>query len=376
MNEAKNVFGGAAVMLGGLDQFYAETDEQDVMLDMDEIHVKEQVRTEFEDGEHSIQQMADSLNSSVGQIQPILVRPLSQGGYELVTGERRYRAAKLLHWKQIKATIRNLTNEEAEDVQYAENVQRKNLTQAEEARKLARDLERLGGDRAALCIKHSLTKSYVSKILAVLDLQTQGRRLLDENVTSDLETINKVRRLEKIAGSNAAKDVVDGLVSKRGGDKREFVDEALARHGVKKDKMRQDGGKNKPKAAKQQELDVSTDSAITLPSIEDPDAMDDNEFLDAVTALLRQSNAETVCEATVAKRADKLLRELFKGAMNATLKNVAEHGLSCFRGHLLDVTGGDVLRFAAFMQGTKAKGDSDFSLLVTLRIAERELANW
>ncbi|MEX3614592.1 MAG: ParB/RepB/Spo0J family partition protein, partial [Burkholderia gladioli] len=206
----KNAFGNAAAMLGGLDQFYAESDEQDVMLDLTEIHVKEQVRTEFEDGEHSIQQMADSMTAH-GQIQAILVRPMPDGGYELVAGERRYRGAKLLNWTQIRARIRQMTDEQAEDIQYAENVHRKNLTQAEEAKKLARDLEKLGGDRAALCAKHNLTKSYVSKILAVLDLQTQGQRLLNENITSDLETINSVRRLEKQAGPEAAQEVVDEL---------------------------------------------------------------------------------------------------------------------------------------------------------------------
>lgn len=379
----KNAFGNAAAMLGGLDQFYAESDEQDVMLDLSEIRVKEQVRTEFEDDEHSIQQMADSM-ASVGQIQAILVRPMPDGSYELVAGERRYRAAMLLRWKQIRTRIRQMTDEEAEDVQYAENVHRKNLTQAEEAKKLARDLEKLGGDRAALCAKHNLTKSYVSKILAVLDLQPQGLRLLSENITSDLETINKVRRLEKHAGSEAAQQVVDHLAAKRSGDKRELVDQALVRHGVKKDKTQSDEkttdgkakGKAAPKPAKPQKPATAAEATMTLPGVEDTDAMGDDEFLDAVADLLVRSDAESVCEAAVARRAEKLLREQFKIGMDVTFKNITEHALLCFRGSLHDVSGADVLRFIAYLRGTKAKGDSDFSLLATLRAAENEMADW
>lgn len=382
---AKNAFGNAAAMLGGLDQFYAESDEQDVMLDLTEIHVKEQVRKEFEDGEHSIQQMADSMTAH-GQIQAILVRPMPDGGYELVAGERRYRGAKLLNWTQIRARIRQMTDEEAEDIQYAENVHRKNLTQAEEAKKLARDLEKLGGDRAALCAKHNLTKSYVSKILAVLDLQEQGQRLLNENITSDLETINSVRRLEKQVGPEAAQEVVDELAAKRGGDKREIVSDALVRHGVKKDKKADEAatdgkakGKATPQPAKPQKPQkpaTAAEATMTLPGVEDTDAMSDDEFLGAVADMLNRSSTAMVCESNVARRAEKLLREQFKIGMDVDYKNITQHALLCFRSSLHDVTGADVLRFIAYLLGTKAKGDSDFSLRVTLAAAENEMADW
>ena len=71
-------------------------------------------------------------------LQPILLRPNSNG-YELI-GERRYRVSKLAGFDQIPAYIRDMTDEEAEDAQMAENIHRKNLTQIEEAKKIQRDL--------------------------------------------------------------------------------------------------------------------------------------------------------------------------------------------------------------------------------------------
>ena len=79
-------------------------------------------------------------------LQSVLLRPNPNGkgraAYQLVAGERRYRASLMADLEQIPAYIKELTDEEAEDAQYAENVQRKNLTQIEEAKKLQRDLDR------------------------------------------------------------------------------------------------------------------------------------------------------------------------------------------------------------------------------------------
>ncbi|MEX3614593.1 MAG: hypothetical protein VB141_12770, partial [Burkholderia gladioli] len=160
----------------------------------------------------------------------------------------------------------------------------------------------------------------------------------------------------------------------------------LVRHGVKKDKKADDAatdGKAKGKAAPQpakpqkpQKPATAAEATMTLPGVEDTDAMSDDEFLGAVADMLNRSSTAMVCESNVARRAEKLLREQFKIGMDVDYKNITQHALLCFRSSLHDVTGADVLRFIAYLLGTKAKGDSDFSLRVTLAAAENEMADW
>ncbi|MDG5824449.1 ParB/RepB/Spo0J family partition protein (plasmid) [Xylella fastidiosa subsp. pauca] len=106
------------------------------------------MRESFEDEENTLEDLAASIKVR-GVLQPILLRSNSEG-YELIAGERRYRASKLAGLEQIPAYIREMSDEEAEDAQMAENIHRKNLTQIEEAKKIQRDLDKLGSVDAVL----------------------------------------------------------------------------------------------------------------------------------------------------------------------------------------------------------------------------------
>ena len=81
----------------------------------------------------SLQELADSIRE-VGVLQAIAVRPRTAGGYEIIYGERRYRASLLAGAKTIKATIYgNITDDEAEDMSLSENLQREQVRPTEEA---------------------------------------------------------------------------------------------------------------------------------------------------------------------------------------------------------------------------------------------------
>jgi ParB family chromosome partitioning protein len=126
--------------------------------------------------------------------------------------------------EQIPAYIRELTDEEAEDAQYAENVQRKNLTQIEEAKKLQRDLDRLGSTDAVLQ-KHNKSRAWLSKMLNLLYLPENTRRLVTENISADVEVINSVKGIER-KNPIEAKALVDALKNTpRQGNAREKVAE-------------------------------------------------------------------------------------------------------------------------------------------------------
>lgn len=209
-----NAFSSAAEGLGqGIDALFGDQAAQFSMIDLEMIEVKAQIREEFEDGENTLADLAEHIKE-FGVLQPILLRP-TDSGYELIAGERRYRASKLAGLDQIPAFIRELTDEQADDAQLAENIHRKNLTQIEEAKKIQRDLDALGGDVDALLAKHKKSRAWLSKLLSLLSLPEQTKRLLSENISADLEVINQVKTIEKI-DPEAAGELVNDLAESRG----------------------------------------------------------------------------------------------------------------------------------------------------------------
>ena len=209
-----NVYDSLTIPGLGLDALFAESANNFSLVYIDQIEVKGQIRQIFEDDENSLSELAESIKVR-GVLQPILIRPnpnsKSSAAYELVAGERRYRASQIVGLEQIPAYIREFTDEEAEDAQYAENVQRKNLTQIEEARKLQRDLDKLGSTEAVLQ-KHNKSRAWLSKMLGLLKLPEQTKRLITENISADVEVIHNVKAIEKISRPEA-KALVDELKS-------------------------------------------------------------------------------------------------------------------------------------------------------------------
>jgi ParB family transcriptional regulator, chromosome partitioning protein len=205
------------VLAGGFDATVM-SDASEQMVKLTDIEIQAQVREEFEDpaDENSLANMGKSLRQF--QIQAIVVRPNRRGSalpYLLVAGERRVRAARIEGLTELRALVKPLTDEQAEDVQLAENIHRKNLTQIEEARRVQRDLDRLGGDFAAVMAKHNKSRAWLSKTLSLLSLPTQAARLVKENVSADVEVITAVKTIEKADPVKAAA-LVDELKVGRG----------------------------------------------------------------------------------------------------------------------------------------------------------------
>lgn len=213
LKKVSNPFEDMADVLGtGVDALFSGVGAQHSDIYLDQIEVRAQVRESFEDDENTLAELAESIKLR-GVLQPILLRP-SATGFELIAGERRFRAAKIAGLNQIPAYIRDMSDEEAEDAQFAENIQRKNLTQIEEARKIQRDLNKLGTVEAVL-EKHQKSRAWLSKMLALLTLPEQARRLISEQVSADIEVINTVKTIER-HDPEAAKALVDELASTRG----------------------------------------------------------------------------------------------------------------------------------------------------------------
>lgn len=136
-----------------------------------------QPRTRFEQG--ALEELAESVRSQ-GVIQPVVVRPKPDGRYELIAGERRWRAAQLAELTDVPAVVREVDDEETLALALIENIQREDLSPLEEALALARlidefDLTHEGAARAV-----GRSRAAVSNLLRLLDLAPAARELLDE----------------------------------------------------------------------------------------------------------------------------------------------------------------------------------------------------
>ena len=119
----------------GLNAIFIENDSEDnggsVTLKISEIEPnREQPRKEFD--EKALSELAESI-SKHGLLQPLLVRPLTLGGYQIVAGERRYRACRMAGLTEVPVIIRELGETETMEIALIENLQREDLTPLEEA---------------------------------------------------------------------------------------------------------------------------------------------------------------------------------------------------------------------------------------------------
>jgi ParB family chromosome partitioning protein len=210
-----NAYDGLAGMLADGFDSQLTSDASEQMVRLDDIEIRAQVREEMEDDENSLADLGKSLR--VEQIQAIVLRPNPAGSakpFLLVAGERRVRAAKLEGLTELRARVKPMTDEEADEIQFAENIHRKNLTQIEEAKRVQRDLDQLGSVDAVLA-KHRKGRPWLSKIMGMLTLPEQTKRLVAENISADVELITAVKSIEK-ADPEKAKALVDDLKATRG----------------------------------------------------------------------------------------------------------------------------------------------------------------
>jgi len=148
----------------------------------------------------SLQNLADSI-SEQGVVQPIVVRSIGDGRYEIIAGERRWRAAQQAGLHEIPAVIRDVEDRAAIAIALIENIQRENLNPLEEARALKRLIEEfeMTHEQAAQAVGRS--RVAVSNLLRLLDLEdtVKGmveRRELEMGHARALLALSGVRQVE------------------------------------------------------------------------------------------------------------------------------------------------------------------------------------
>ena len=141
-----------------------------------------QPRTRFD--ADALAALAASIESS-GVIQPLLVRPLPDGSYELIAGERRWRAARQAGLAEVPAVIRDSAEAERLQTALIENMVREDLNPVDEARACAALVEDLGLSKEELARRLGRSRPAISNLIRLLDLPDEALDLLEAGELSE-----------------------------------------------------------------------------------------------------------------------------------------------------------------------------------------------
>ncbi len=170
----------------GLNAIFIENDSEDnnsgVTLKISEIEPnRSQPRKEFD--EKALSELAESI-SEHGLLQPLLVRPLTLGGYEIVAGERRYRACRMAGLTEVPVIIRELSESETMELALIENLQREDLTPLEEAMGYEVLMNEHGFTQDEVSKSVGKSRPAIANALRLLKLPEGVKELLKENKIS------------------------------------------------------------------------------------------------------------------------------------------------------------------------------------------------
>ncbi len=135
---------------------------------------KEQPRKTFD--EAALQELSDSI-AQHGVLQPLLVRPLTTGGYQLVAGERRWRASRLAGLKEVPVIIKELSDTEAMEIAIIENLQREDLNPIEEAEGLQALIDKCGYTQEEVATSVGKSRPAITNALRLLRLPEDVRQM-------------------------------------------------------------------------------------------------------------------------------------------------------------------------------------------------------
>ena len=153
----------------------------------------------------SLEELANSIKAQ-GVVQPIVIRPIGGDRYEIIAGERRWRAAQLAGLHEIPAVVRDVPDEAAIAMALIENIQRENLNPIEEAIALQRLIDEFDMTHQQAAGAVGRSRAAVSNLLRLLTLNDDVRKMLEHG---DLEMghARALLALEGMAQSEAAREV-------------------------------------------------------------------------------------------------------------------------------------------------------------------------
>mgnify|MGYP001827163264 CR=1 FL=1 len=172
---------------------------------------KYQPRRNFD--QDKLQELADSI-SAQGVIQPIVVRPIADGRYEIIAGERRWRASQLASLQDIPVVIHEVDDQAAMAMALIENIQRDDLNPLEEATALDRLLHEFGLTHQQIAKAVGKSRTSVTNFLRLLELNETVKKMLELSQI-DMGHAKALLGLKDKDQVKAAREVVDGGLSVR-----------------------------------------------------------------------------------------------------------------------------------------------------------------
>jgi ParB family chromosome partitioning protein len=172
---------------------------------------KYQPRTHMDKG--ALEELAASIKAQ-GVVQPIVVRSLPTGNYEIIAGERRWRAAQIAGLETIPAVVRKIPDEAAIAIALIENIQREDLNPVEEANALQRLIDEFRMTHQQVAEAVGRSRAAVTNLLRLLTLNEDVRQMLEKG-KMDMGHARALLALEGKSQSQAARAVVDRGLSVR-----------------------------------------------------------------------------------------------------------------------------------------------------------------
>ena len=142
---------------------------------------KEQPRKTFDEG--ALQELADSITVH-GVLQPLLVRPLLSGGYQLIAGERRWRASRMAGLKEVPVIIRELSDSEAMEIAIIEILHREDLNPIEEAEGLQALIDQCDYTQEQVAVSVGKSRPAIANALRLLKLPEEVRQMTKDGEIS------------------------------------------------------------------------------------------------------------------------------------------------------------------------------------------------
>lgn len=171
----------------GIEAIFKDFESPDLTLNnVDELPLADirpnpyQPRKSFD--EAALQELADSIRQT-GVFQPIIVRK-SVNGYEIITGERRFRASKIAGKKTVPAIVREFEDPEMMEIAVLENLQREDLTPLDEAQAYDTLIKRLSLTQAEVSKRLGKSRPYIANYLRLLTLPNEVKKMLNQNQLS------------------------------------------------------------------------------------------------------------------------------------------------------------------------------------------------
>ncbi|MCI7334171.1 MAG: ParB/RepB/Spo0J family partition protein [Oscillospiraceae bacterium] len=182
--------------------------------------------------EEALEELANSI-STHGVIQPLLVRPLADGGYQLIAGERRWRASRMAGLTEVPVVIREMSDSEAMELALVENLQREDLNPIEEAQGLALLMETYGLTQEQAAKRVGKSRPAVANSMRLLSLPQEVLAMVERGELSagHARTILALENAEQITA--LANEIIKKNLSVR---ETERAVKALLKGDTKKEK--------------------------------------------------------------------------------------------------------------------------------------------